>query len=407
MSLAYETRAPKIPATRYRNLRVLLVTQAPGGGVGRHFLDLAETLAARGVEVTGIYSPRKLDAQFAERLNADAVPPMFPLMMRRAIHPLDTADLWRLMRLIRTLGPFDLIHAHSSKGGALARLASRRLGIPSIYTPHAIVTLDPTLRPWQRTLYKQIELWLARQTDAIIAVSEDEAEHLRQLGIDDAKVHVVHNGIDPPRFASRQEVRRQLGIAAGTTVIGFVGRLTPQKAPDVMLEAFSRAFRDRADVQLVMVGSGPSQEETHRHVQRLALASRVKLLGDVAGAPLMPAFDMFCLSSRYEAMPYVYLEALAAGLPIVSTDVGGSSCAVKANSNGILVQPDDVPALAAALATVADNRQMRDRFAACSSEMAQAYTAENMVAQTLEIYEQVLAGRQAAGAEVAAAASWR
>ena len=407
MSIAYKTVAPRISHARDRRLRLLLVTQAPGGGVGRHFLDMAEAMSARGVEVTGIYSPRKLDAQFVERLQAGSVPPMFPLMMRRAIHPLDAADLWRLVRFIRALGPFDLIHAHSSKGGALARLAACRLKIPTIYTPHAIVTLDPTLRAWQRHLYKRIELWLARRTDAIIAVSQDEADHMRELGFDGRKVHVVPNGIDRPRLLSREEARTQLGIPAEATVVGFVGRLTRQKAPDVMVEAFAAASRNRPDLQLVMVGSGPAQDDTRRHVERLGLTSRVKLLGNVAGPPLMPAFDMFCLSSRYEAMPYVYLEALAAGLPIVSTRVGGATTSVKPYRNGLIVPPDDVPALAAALTSLADDPKLRRLFAAGSLEMSQRFTAANMVDQTLNIYDRVLSQKTQVGEELAGISSWQ
>jgi len=394
MSVAYEFLAPPINRVRNRALRVLLITQAPAGGVGRHFLDMAEAMTAQGIEVTGIFSPRKLDAQFRERLTASGVPPMYELMMRQAIHPLDAADLWRLLRLIRALGPFDLIHAHSSKGGALARLAARRLKIPTVYTPHAIVTLDPTLPAWQRSLYKRIELWLARRTDAIIAVSHDEADHICALGIDDRKVHIVPNGIDRPVLASSSEARAKLGIPADAIVIGFVGRLTPQKAPDVMLEAFAAAFRQRPNVQLVMVGSGPSEDDTRRRVERFGLASRVKLLGDVSGPPLMPAFDIFCLSSRYEAMPYVYLEALAAGLPIVSTRVGGTTMSVEPQRNGVIVPPDDVAALAAGLTSLVDDRQLRQRFAAGSLQMAERFTCGQMVDHTLRIYDQVLASKR-------------
>jgi len=119
MSLAAEIAIPRPRSPANRPLRVLLVTQASGGGVGRHFLDLAEGLTAQGIDVSGIYSPRKLDAQFRQRLGAGGLPPMHELSMRRAVHPLDATDLWRLVQLIRQLGPFDIIHGHSSKGGAL------------------------------------------------------------------------------------------------------------------------------------------------------------------------------------------------------------------------------------------------------------------------------------------------
>src|SRR4029079_12057804 len=152
--------------------------------------------------------------------------------------PLDALDVRRLIAVIRTHGPFDLIHGHSSKGGALARLAARWLGIPSIYTPHAFVTLDPTLPRWKRALYGRIERWLAQHSAGVIAVSEDEAAHARALGIDARMVHVVHNGLATIDFLPREQARSQLRLSPDDFVIGFIGRLAAQKAPDVLIDAF-------------------------------------------------------------------------------------------------------------------------------------------------------------------------
>lgn len=391
MRIALERPVVDRPPSSPRPLRVLLVTQASGGGVGRHFLDLAQELAATGVDVTGIYAPRKLDTLFRTRLAAGNLPPMHQIAMRRAIHPLDAADLWQLTQLIRRLGPFDLIHGHSSKGGALARLAASRLGIPSVYTSHAIVTLDPTLPAWQRQVYGRIERWLARRTGAVIAVSDDEAQHIGELGIDARKVHVVPNGVPSINFPAAAEARSRLGIAPDETVIGFVGRFSHQKAPEILLDAFATAFPAMANVRLVMVGSGPLDAAVRAHADRLNLGTRALLLGDVVATDVMPAFDAFCLSSRYEAMPYVYLEALAAGLPIVSTRVGGATMCVKPDENGWLVPPENVAALSAALQSLVNDPALRARFAAASARLAADYSAAQMVRQTLQVYDRVLA----------------
>jgi glycosyltransferase involved in cell wall biosynthesis len=393
MSIAIESLAPASAPQHQPPLRVLLVTQVSGGGTGRHFLDLAQGLTARGVEVVGIQSPRQLDQHFREQLAARWTPPMHGLPMRRAVHPLDAADLWRMIRMIRRLGPFDLVHGHSSKGGALARLAASAIGIPSIYTPHAIVTLDPTLPAWRRRCYAWVERRLARRTGAIIAVSEDEARHIRLLGINARTVHVVPNGIDRPCFPGREHVRAQLGLGADDVVIGFVGRLSPQKAPDVLLEACAALFARGTKARLVMVGSGPLEAETRQRAAALGLGSRVMLLGDVVATDVMPAFDVFCLSSRYEGMPYVLLEALAAGLPIVSTRVGGAAMCVEHGRNGLLVALDDAAALSAALATLADDRQLRQSFAAASRQIAAGLTTQQMVDRTLAVYNAVLTRR--------------
>jgi glycosyltransferase involved in cell wall biosynthesis len=371
-------------------LRVLLVTQASGGGAGRHFLDLAAGLVAKGVRVAGIYAPRKLDALFRQRLAEEELPPLHELPMRRAIHPLDVVDLYRMIRLIRRLGPFDIVHGHSSKGGALARLAGRWLGVPSVYTPHALVTLDPNLGRPQRLIYGRIERWLARSTAAIIAVSEDEAIHARELGLDPRKIHVVPNGIDPPIVPSRATVRARLGLAPHDFVLGFVGRLTPQKNPELLVEAMALLAAQHPQAKLVMVGSGPLEASVRHQIARLGVEDRVLLLGDVVGAAIMPAFDVFCLSSRYEGMPYVLLEALAAGLPIVATAVGGVTMCVEPRHNGFIVEPGSAEAFAAALSPLAADPLVHQSCAQNSLAKAVAFSIDRMIVGTRAVYEQAL-----------------
>jgi glycosyltransferase involved in cell wall biosynthesis len=385
------------PAALERPQRVLLLTQASGGGVGRHFLDLAEGLHQRGVSAVGIYSPRKLDTACRARLEGGILPAMHSFPMRRGIHPLDVVDLRALERLIRQLGPFDLVHGHSSKGGALARLLGRRLGIPAVYTPNTFVTQDYAVAAWQRAVFALIERWLGRHTAALIAVSHEEAEHARALGVDPAKVHVVPNGIDPPPFLPRDEARARLGILPDEMVFGFVGRLAPQKAPEVMLRAFAQVLTNLPAARLVMVGSGPQSAEVGDCVEQLGLKSRVLLLGDVVAMPIMRAFDAFCLSSRYEGMPYVLIEALAAGLPIITTRVGGALMCVEPGVNGLIVPVEDTGALAGAMINLAGDADMRRRFAAASAALAARYTAQRMVDQTLRVYQEVWAARAPRG----------
>lgn len=366
--------------------RVLLVTEAAGGGVGRHFLDLAQGLAAQGAHVQGVYATGRMDALFRERLEAGGLPPMHRLQMRRSISPRDWLAAWNLARLARRLGGFDVIHGHSSKGGAIARLAARWLGIPCVYTPHALVTLDPTLAPWKRSLYSRMERWLAHSTAAIIAVSGDEAAHAKQLGIDPAKVHVVPNGIASPRLLAREDARRRMGIPDSSVVIGFVGRLSPQKAPDHLLRGFA-ALADRQPAACVaMIGSGPLEPELRRLADELGIAGRVYFLGDVVAQPLMSGFDLFCLPSRYEGMPYVLLEALAAGLPIVVTEVGGARLAVTDDDNGCIVPIGESASLTQALERIIADPVLRARFARASSAKATQFTCERMTRQTLDLY---------------------
>jgi glycosyltransferase involved in cell wall biosynthesis len=372
-------------------LRVLLVTEAAGGGVGRHFLDLATGLAERGVAVQGIYSPGRMDASFRERLAAGGLPPLRELSMRRGISPLDAVAVGRLVRLARRLGPFDIVHGHSSKGGAIARLAARWLRLPAVYTPHAFVTLDPTLPKWKRRTYGHIEHWLAHHSAAIVAVSPDEARHARELGIDASKLHVVTNGIGPPAFLPRDEARRRMGLSPQTVAVGFVGRLSEQKAPDHLLRAFADATAALQHARLVMIGRGPLEANLRQLAKELGVAERVRWLGDVPAAPLLGGCDLFCLSSRYEGMPYVLLEALSAGLPIVATDVGGARLVVEQDTNGLVVPINDARALAAALRRLIGSHELRASLANGAAERARAFTLERMVEETVAVYHRAAA----------------
>ena len=153
--------------------------------------------------------------------------------------------------------------------------------------------------------------------------------------------------------APRDEVRARLRIAPHDLVIGFVGRLVPQKGPELLLRALPLVLHRRPQVKLLIVGDGPVGPGMRREVEQQGLASRVLLLGDQLAAPLMPAFDIFCLPSRYEGMPYVLLEALAAGLPLVASRVGGVTTCVEEGHNGFVVPVADESRLAEALVLLA------------------------------------------------------
>lgn len=384
--------SPVSPSARSSKLsralpRVCLITEAAGAGVGRHFLDLAEGLAARGGEVVAIYSRCRCDASFRERLAVIRGVRFVELPLRRAVHPLDAVDLWKLTRCIQREGPFDVVHCHSSKAGALGRVAAAWLKIPSVYTPNAFVTLDPTLSPLKRRLYGAIEKWLARRSAAIIAVSPDEAEHAASLGIDRRKVAIVLNAIEPPHFPKRESVRQRLNLRPDEFCVGFVGRLSSQKAPEVLVKAMAELKNRHIDATAIIVGSGPEEPRVREFIARHGLETRVRLLGDVVATNVMPAFDVFCLPSRYEGLPYVLLEALAAGLPIVARRVGGAAVCVEHGGNGWIIEGEEEQKFADALVGLATNAEQRHRFAARSWGKSAEMSLDRMLDETVAVYE--------------------
>ncbi|MCG8443418.1 MAG: glycosyltransferase, partial [Caulobacterales bacterium] len=179
-----------------------MVIESLAEGSGRHVVDLATGLGARGHRVTVAYSSLRADQRFIDRLEAAENVRLASFRMKRSVHPSDAAAIASLWRLIRRHGPFDIVHGHSSKGGAAARLApagrARR-----VYTPHAFRTLDPAASWASTTFYGAIERTLAAfASDVVVCVSDDELAHARDvLKIAPGKLTKCANGIRPPKSA--------------------------------------------------------------------------------------------------------------------------------------------------------------------------------------------------------------
>lgn len=376
-----------------RPLRVLLVTEAAGGGVGRHVLDLAEGLVTAGHRVDVAWSPGRAEPGFIRALDAMDGLRRHRLAMARAPGPGDITAVLALRRLMGGAGPFDLVHGHSSKAGALVRLAVVGRGIPALYTPHAFVTLDPDLGALPRAVYGLAERLLAAWGARVICVSEEERAHALSLGIRAARLAVIPNGISPLSPADRPGARTRLGLPEATPCVGFVGRLSAQKAVDRLIRAFALAPGNQ-QARLVIVGEGAERMALESLARDLGIANRTLFTGQGDGAALMAGFDIFVLPSRYEGFPYVLLEAASRGLPILTMAVGGAGVVVEQGGNGYVVpQAGGVVAMAERLGLLLGDPGLRRGMAKRSLERAAGFTARNMAAATVALYREVLGGR--------------
>jgi RraA family protein len=385
-----------------RPLRVLLLTEASGGGAGRHVLDLAEGLIARGCDVHLISSPCREDRFFRRRLDRLDALARASWPMRRSIHPGDFVTCCRIRRYARDHGPFDIIHGHGAKGGALARLASVASGMAAVYTPHGVVLMDPGVPRLRRLVYHAVEWGLARLTRRIIAVSPEEERFAVRQGFGRCRVVLIPNGIAPIAFPSRVRVRRDLGLAHDAIAVGFVGRLVEQKAPEVLVQAFAAAARSAPRARLIVVGSGPLERPLRGLADGLGVGDRVLWLGERDALAALPAFDLFAIASRKEGLPYVLLEALAAGLPIVATATAGVELLVRHGGNGFIVPPDCPEAFAAVLKDLMVDPRRLAPLGRASRRRAAAFTAEAMVDRTMATYLTCLpeAGRSAVASRI-------
>jgi glycosyltransferase involved in cell wall biosynthesis len=288
-------------------------------------------------------------------------------MRRRPTDPRNAVAIARVRRLIGDIRP-DIVHGHSSIGGAAARLGATGTGTPRVYTPNGIMTTRSALA---------VERALGRLTDALVAVSETEADLAARLRVASRdRIVTIPNGIEldwehPPVL----DLRQQLGVDGDTPLVGTIARLAPQKAPEVFVRACARVADELPDARFVLVGDGPLAELVAREIAAARLERRLLHLRGVHGAAtLLRQLDVFVLASRYEGGPYAPLEAMRADTPVVLTDVVGSRDTIEDGCSGILVPPDDPAAIArAALRLLADaalretmidaaRRRLRDRF---------------------------------------------
>lgn len=389
------TSSDPIAADRSReSLRILLVTEASAKGTGRHVLDLAEGLIERGCDVHLLYSPVRMDELFQARIASMPGLTHRELRMRRSIHPSDAVATWKIRRYLRQNGPFDIIHGHSSKGGAVARLAAIGSGVPAFYTPHALIMMTPDLSAARRRFYSSIEFILSRFSRQIIAVSPAEARLAVATGLGASRVVTIPNGVGPPQLSPRDEARRICGAGPDEIVIGSVGRLVENKGPDVLVNALAIALRTSSPLRVVFVGDGPMKTTLAELSSRLGIAGKVMLLGELDARKVFAGFDIFAMSSRMEAMPYVVLEAMAAGLPLIATTTSGVELLVQEGVNGLIVPMDDCDAFAAALVTLAADSSRMAQMADSSRRLIRPFTSERMIERILALYKKCADSRK-------------
>lgn len=233
-------------------------------------------------------------------------------------------------------------------------------------------------------MYGLFESLLSRRGHAAIAVTQHERMHALGLGLSEESVFCVPNGA---HFEPRPN-RRAKSLEAPLSV-GFVGRMTEQKGPDFALEAFELAIKQHAlsGLEMIMVGEGPLRPALEAKARAMGVAEQVKWVGDTDASGWLDHFDVLLAPSRYEGMPYLILEAMAAGTPVVAAAVGGLAEIIEEGVSGCLVEPGNVPALASALARLVKNHAVREQIALKAIERVARFGLDKMVDQTVDVYE--------------------
>jgi glycosyltransferase involved in cell wall biosynthesis len=334
---------------------------------------------------------------WAERIGALDVP-VIELPSR---HSMEIGRLRRLRRHLRDVAP-HVLHTVLWSGNAYGRLAAIGLGIPVVITAERNVVRRPG---WQRL----VERALDGMTDRYLVNSAAIVEELTARGgLAHRKMQVVHNGIDlgavPPFDPDRAQARAGLGFAPGRRLVAQVGRLEPQKDYPTFLAAAALVAARVPDVDFLVVGDGRLRDELEREAARLGIGDRVRFTGVRHDVPaLLGAVDVLALTSRFEGLPNVVIEAMATGAVAVATDVGGARELVVPDETGAIVpvgRPDVVADAIAGL--LGDPARARRMALAARARIEERFSVGAMVRRTTALYEECL---RAAGTAVAAASA--
>jgi glycosyltransferase involved in cell wall biosynthesis len=322
-----------------------------------------------------------------------------PSLVRR-ISPLnDIKSFVLIFRILRKSKP-DIVHTHTSKAGILGRLAAWMARVPIIiHTPHGHVFYGHFGRSLSK-IFLQMERLLGRITHHQIGLTPEECNDYLSLRVSKPRnTTVIHSGVDLHRFSKgekqRPRKRKELGIPADSLVIGYVGWLIPIKGVTYLVSALAKVAEKYPESLLVLVGKGDDKGDEEiklkEQVERAGLADKVRFLGWRSDVDeIMGCFDIFVLPSLNEGMGRVLVEAMAAGLPIVASSVGGIPDLVKDGKNGLLVPPADASSLEKAICALLKDKVQRKRMGEAGKKMCRPYSAEAMVGQIDDLYTELL-----------------
>jgi glycosyltransferase involved in cell wall biosynthesis len=378
-----------VGASAGQRYRILHCLRAPVGGLFRHVCDLAAEQARRGHAVGVVCDAVAGDLLTEVRLRAleqHLALGLFRTRMSRELGPSDLSAYFAIRRHAFKTG-IDVIHGHGAKGGAYSRLVARALkraglDIVSCYTPHG-GSLHYSATSVTGAVYMQLERRLGRCTDALVFESAySGARYAAQVGQPACPVRVIPNGLGADDF----NPPRTLEDAADFL---FVGELRRLKGVDVMLRALARV-RQARPVRAIVVGSGPDAAAFEDETARLGLSDVVSFRDP------MPAREAFRLGralvvpSRAESFPYIVLEAAAAGLPLLATNVGGIP-EIVSGTDTVLLPPEDADALALAMMGVLDHpAAVHANALQLRRSVGRRFTVAAMADAVLELYASVM-----------------
>jgi glycosyltransferase involved in cell wall biosynthesis len=377
-----------MPETPEQPLRILHAVRAPVGGIFRHILDVANGQADRGHHVgivadslTGGERAAAALKQIAPRLKLG----VHRLAIHREPHPADFLVWARFMWLIRRLKP-DVIHGHGAKAGAFVRLHRRSANKIRIYTPHG-GSLHYPLSTLKGAFYSRLERALMNATDLFLFESAFARDtYQRTIGTPKGLVRCVFNGVTADEF---DPVAR----AEDATDVVYVGEFRHIKGADLLIDAVARLRADGKPLTLTLAGDGEEIETLKAQIRGHGLGEAVRFIGHVKARYGFSKGKLLVVPSRGDSMPYVVIEAAAAGIPMVAANVGGIPEIFGSHSDALFA-PNSVGAMADAIETALEHQQAAaERAKSLRERVLMHFSQKAMVEGVLAGYRDAFAGR--------------
>ncbi len=364
-------------------MRVLQLISSGGMyGAEAVILNLARCLDARGHgSVLGVFSN---SAGGDVQLHREALARNLESHLLPCTGQFDRRMFAHLRALVRE-HRIDVVHAHGYKADVYTFLALRRAGVPLVSTCHNWLNTDLKVRA-----YGVLDRLVLRRFAAVAVVSDELRRRLLRIGFPENRLHLILNGIDIAPFQQAAQNAPSPGSAAR---IGLVGRLSPEKGIDLFLQAAAILHPQHPEAHFLIAGDGPERAALQALAVQLGLSHHVQFLGRSDTMPeFLASLDLVVSASRQEGLPITLLEAMASARPIVATTVGEIPKALDGGKAGMLVPPENVPALAQAMLTLLRDPSLRRTYAAHAAQrVAAQFSANGMTTHYLTMYAAALA----------------
>lgn len=367
-----------------KKIRVLHIAQA-AGGVDRYLRMLLKYMDREQFENIVVFSQN-----FNKNDYESIVDGYETVQMYRSIGIHDVKSVFRIRKLIKEYQP-DIVYAHSSKAGAVGRLADIGLKNKCIYNPHGWA-FNMRCSKRKKFLYTFIEKIAAHFCDKIVCISDAEKQSALENKIcAKSKLQVIYNGIDIQEYENKKSsglTRRKIGIPENAFVVGMVGRLSQQKAPDVFVKMAVQVKKNISNAYFIIVGSGEMEEKIKNYAAANGIGKSLLVTGWV-DEPMdyIELFDVACLLSRWEGFGLVLPEYMMAGKPIVATNVDAIPEIIHDGENGFLVEMDNAEEVCEGICEIYNNDLLRNNIIKqCRSDVKKKYDVKRVAIEHKKLF---------------------